>query len=146
MKKKLKVIVPLVALVAVVAVYKMVLTAPEETHAKVKGEVYVLPSEFVVNLDSGRFAKLTVALVLDEGHSAAGGGGHGETAPPEGFGPLPQEPLVREIVTDTLTGVPAVTLTSRQGRHELEEKIEKTIDRETDVHTDSVLFTDLVVQ
>lgn len=146
MKRKLKVIVPIVALVAVGAAYKFVLAAPEETHAKVKGEVYVLPKEFVVNLDSGRFAKLTVALVLAEGHSAAGGGGHEAAAPPEGFGPLPQEPLVREIVTDTLTGAPAAALTSRRGRQEYEKRIEKTIDRETDVATESVLFTDLVVQ
>lgn len=143
MKRKLKVIVPIMALVVAVALYKFVLAAPAETHSKVKGEVYVLPKEFIVNLDGGRYAKLTVALVLAEGQEVAAG--HGG-APPEGFGPLAQEPLVREIVTDTLTGASATALTSPRGRHGYERSIERAIDRDTDVATESVLFTDLVVQ
>ncbi len=141
MKRKLKIIVPILVLVLGIAAYKLVLAAPEESKAKVKGEVYVLPKEFVVNLADGRYAKLTVALVLGPGQSTAGA-----AAPPEGFGTLAQEPLVREIVTDTLTGASATALTSRQGRHGYERKIEHAIDRETDVETESVAFTDLVVQ
>lgn len=143
MKRKLKVIIPILVLVAAAGVYKFALAAPTESKAKVPGEVYVLPKEFVVNLADGRYAKLTVALVLGPGESAAGG--HG-APPPEGFGPLAQEPLVREIVTDSLTGAPAAALTSRQGRNSYERRIRRTIGRETDVETRSVAFTDLVVQ
>ena len=141
MKRKLKWIVPLLVLVAAIAAYKLVLSSPEESKAKVKGQVYVLPKEFIVNLAGGRFAKFTVALVLGAEQSVAGA-----TAPPEGFGTLEQEPLVRGIVTDTVTGASPETLTSRQGRHDYEQKIKKAIDQETDVETESVDFTDLVVQ
>lgn len=141
MKGKLKWIVPLVLLVAAIAVYKLVLSSPEESNAKVKGEVYVLPKEFIVNLAGGSYAKFTVALVLAAGQSTAGA-----AAPPEGFGTLAQEPLVRGIVTDTVSGAPPAALTSRQGRHSYERRIKRAIDRETDVETKSVDFTDLVVQ
>ncbi|HVY78521.1 MAG TPA: flagellar basal body-associated FliL family protein [Solirubrobacterales bacterium] len=141
MKRKLKLIVPILVLAIGAAGYKFVLAAPAESKAKVDGEVYVLPKEFVVNLADGRYAKLTVALVLGPGQSTAGA-----EAPPEGFGTLAQEPLVREIVTDALTGAPAGVLTSRQGRHGYEQRIKRAVDRETDVETRSVAFTDLVVQ
>jgi flagellar basal body-associated protein FliL len=143
MKRKLKLIVPILLLVLGVGIYKFVLSTPTESKAKVKGEVYVLPKEFVVNLADGRYAKLTVALVLAPGQSSAGGGA---TPPAEGFGTLEEEPLVREIVTDNVTGATPDALTSRDGRHGYEQKINKAINRETDVATRSVAFTDLVVQ
>lgn len=142
MKSKLKLIVPILLLVVGIGVYKFVLSSPSESKAKVKGEVYVLPKEFVVNLSGGNYAKLTVALVLAPGQST----GAGATPPAEGFGTLEEEPLVREIVTDTLTGAPSAALTSRQGRHNYEQKINQAIGSETDVKTHSVAFTDLVVQ
>ncbi len=142
MKRKLKLIVPILVLVLGIAAYKFVLSSPTESKAKVKGEVYVLPKEFVVNLAGGNYAKLTVALVLAPGQSAAGGA----TPPAEGFGTLEEEPLVRAIVTNNLTGAPAEALTSRQGRSGYAQKIQQAIDRETDVETRSVAFTDLVVQ
>ena len=65
MKGKLKFVLPLVALLVLGGAYKTVLAkpAPEPKH-KVDGQVYVLPKEFLVNLDDERYAKLTVALVL----------------------------------------------------------------------------------
>jgi flagellar FliL protein len=143
MKRKLKLIVPILVLVLGIAVYKFVLSSPTESTAKVKGEVYVLPKEFVVNLAGGNYAKLTVALVLAPGQST---GGTAATPPPEGFGTLEEEPLVRAIVTNALTGAPAEALTSRQGRDGYEQKIQQAISRQTDVETRSVAFTDLVVQ
>lgn len=143
MKGKLKFIVPIALLLLAGAAYKLVLAAPPEAEGKVDGKVYVLPREFVLNLAGGGYVKLTVALVLD--HEQALGGGEA-AAPPEGFGPLEQEPLVRRIVTDALTGAPAGALTSRQGRHHYERSIKRAIDRETDVEATAVVFTDLVVQ
>lgn len=142
MKRKLKLIAPILVLVLGVGAYKFVLSTPAESKAKVKGEVYVLPKEFVVNLADGRYAKLTVALVLAPGQSS----GAGATPPAEGFGTLEEEPLVREIVTDNVTGASSAALTSRDGRHGYEQKINQAINRETDVATRSVAFTDLVVQ
>jgi flagellar basal body-associated protein FliL len=142
MRSKLKVIAAVLAVVVAGAAYKFVLAAPAETHGKVEGHVYVLPKEFLLNLADGRYAKLTVALVLDE---AVEGGGHG-AAPPEGFGALEQEPLVRGIVTEALTGATAAALASPAGRNAYKRRIRRTIGKTTDVEAKSVLFTDLVVQ
>ncbi len=53
---------------------------------------------------------------------------------------------MRQIVTDTLTGVPAAQLTSRKDRHHFQEQIRKEVDKTTDVKTKGIVFTDLVVQ
>ena len=140
--KKLIVIAIAVLVVAGLA-YKMVLAPKSESKEKVEGTVYVMPKEFLLNLAGGRYAKMTVALVLAPGQSAAGSS---ETPPPEGFGTLEQEPLVRQIVTDNLTGIPAAELTSRRPRHHLQIKIRKEVDKTTDVKTRGIVFTDLVVQ
>jgi flagellar FliL protein len=103
-----------------------------------------MPKEFLLNLAGGRYAKVTVALVLAPGQST--GGGEGGAAPPEGFGTLEQEPLVRQIVTDNLTGVPAGALTSRKQRHRFQARIRKEVDKTTDVKVKGIVFTDLVVQ
>ena len=149
MKSKLKIILPLTLLI-LGGTYKFVLAkpAPGPPH-KIKGEVYVLPKDFLVNLSGGRFAKLGVALVLAEGFSAAPAGGHGEgggAAPPEGYGTLPQEAVVRSIITDELTDAPATKLTSATGRERLQKLILKRLDTQTDVKVDDVLFTDVAVQ
>src|SRR3954451_4640744 len=98
----------IVAVVALAGVYKFVLAKPAgeaKPKPKVEGTVYVLGKEFMVNLADGRFAKLTVALVLDpKDDSAVAAGGHEAAAkPPEGFGTMPQEAVVRDFVTDALT-------------------------------------------
>lgn len=124
--------------------YKLALAPKSESKERVEGTVYVMPKEFLLNLADGRYAKLTVALVLAPGQST--GGGEGAAVPPEGFGTLEQEPLVRQIVTDTLTGVPAAELTSRRRRHDFQERIRKAVDRTTDVKTKRIVFSDLVVQ
>jgi flagellar FliL protein len=123
--------------------YKMVLAPKSESKVKVEGTVYVMPKEFLLNLAEGRYAKVTVALVLAPGQST---GGAEAAAPPEGFGTLEQEALVRQIVTDNLTGVPAAELTSRKQRHRLQTAIRKEVDKTTDVKTKGIVFTDLVVQ
>lgn len=141
-KKKLIIILVAVLVVGGLA-YKMVLAPKSESKEKVEGTVYVMPKEFLLNLAGGRYAKMTVALVLAPGQSTAASA---ENVPPEGFGTLEQEPLVRQIVTDTITGIPAQDLTSRKQRHELQVHIRKEVDKTTDVKTKSVVFSDLVVQ
>ena len=60
--------------------------------------------EFLVTLAEGRYAKLSVGLVLPHDALAPEGAEGAEAKPPEGYGPLAQEALVRAIVTDPLTG------------------------------------------
>jgi flagellar FliL protein len=150
MKKKLMVLLP-VLLLGVGGAYKFALAKPApKPKAKVEGEVYVLPKDFMINLEGGRFAKLGVALVFGHGFHAAppAAGGHGSAAPkpPDGYGILPQEAIVRHIVTDTLTGESAGHLESKKGRKKLQHEILERIEKTTDVHAEDVLFTDVAVQ
>ena len=118
-KKKLIIVVSL-ALVALGGGYKFGFAEEaDSTPSKIRGDVYVLGKDFLVNLADGHYAKLGIAIVVDHGAAVpAGGGGHGAAAPkpPEGYGPLPQEAAVRDIVTDTLTDVEDAELTERAGR------------------------------
>ncbi|HEX8085805.1 MAG TPA: flagellar basal body-associated FliL family protein [Solirubrobacteraceae bacterium] len=147
-KKKLIVIVS-VALVALGGGYKFGFAKESaEKPPKIHGDVYVLGKDFLVNLADGHYAKLGIAIVVDHGAAApAGGGGHSAPPkPPEGYGPLPQEAAVRDIVTDTLTDVKDDELTEREGREELKERILKRVKQATDVPIHEVLFTDVSVQ
>ncbi|QEC46858.1 flagellar basal body-associated FliL family protein [Baekduia soli] len=144
---KIKIILP-VLLIALGGVYKFVLARPAPVpKPHIAGEVYVLPKDFLINLKGGRFAKLSVALVLKEGFVAAAPA-HGEAAaaPPTGYGVLAQEAVVRSIITDGLTDVSAARLQREASRVRLQKAILKTITKETDVKVDDVLFTDVAIQ
>jgi flagellar FliL protein len=146
MKSKLKFIVPVLLLVLGGA-YKFVLAKPAaaEPKPKVDGQVYVLPKEFLINLSGGRFAKLSVGLVLD--HTQAIASEEKEAPkPPEGFGTLPQEAVIRDIVTDRLTDDNAESLVSGEGREKLKKQLLRSIKMKTDVKVEDVLFTDVAVQ
>ena len=147
MKSKLKFIVPIL-LIAVGGVYKFVLAKPSAPapKPKVDGQVYVLPKEFLLNLAGGRFAKLSVGLVLDHTQSIVAEGGHEAAKPPEGFGTLPQEAVIRDIVTGRLTDDSADSLVSEKGREKLKKSLLLSIKKNTDVKVEEVLFTDVAVQ
>jgi len=148
MNKKL--ILAVIPLLVLGGVYKFVLAKPkaEAKPPKVEGTVYVLGKEFLVNLADGRFAKMSVALVLDpKDHSTAAAGGHeGGATPPEGYGAMAQEGVVRSIITDVVTDAQDRDLIGRRGRAQLQKEILERMHDETDVHVDKVLFTDVTVQ
>lgn len=150
MNGKMKLLVPVIVLIALGAGYKTVLAKPSAKEPKphVEGTVYVLGKEFLVNLADGRFAKLTAALILDhEDESTLPAGGHGAAPkPPEGYGAMSQEAIVRSIVTDELTGRQDAELEDPRKRDKLRHDIVKRIEKETDVKADDILFTDLTVQ
>ena len=141
MKSKLKVVVPAVLVLAGGA-YKFVLAKPTAAKAKIDGTVYVLPREFVVNLADNRLAKVDVALVLKSAPAA----GTEASTPPDGYGDLPEEAAVRDIVTNTITGESAHDLTSRTGRERTKRLILRAILANTDVEATGVLLTDVAVQ
>jgi flagellar basal body-associated protein FliL len=144
-----KIIMAVVALVVVGGAYKFVLAKPKAVAKKpnVEGTLYVLQKEFLVNLADERYAKVSAALLLDpKDHSTAAAGGHGAPAPPEGYGAMTQEAIVRAIVTDELTGKPAEDLEDAKKRDKVREHIVERIHKETDVHADDILFPDLTVQ
>src|SRR4051795_3357381 len=124
MKSKLKFIVPVLLLVVLGGVYKFVLAKPKpEPKPKIEGTVYVLPKEFLINLSGGRFAKISVGLVLDPTQLTVAEGGEAAAKPPEGFGTLPQEAVIRDLVTDKLTDDNANALVSARGRDRLKSQL-----------------------
>ena len=149
-KKKLMIAVPII-LIALAGAYKFGIAKPKAAEAKpkVEGTVYVLGKEFLVNLADGHFAKMTVGLVLahDDTSTVPAGGGHGAApAPPEGFGPMSQEAVVRDIITDELTGANHEALVDGETREKMKEHIAKKLRNKTDVKVEEVLITDVTVQ
>ena len=143
-KKKLMLAVALPILILGVG-YKM--TQPKPVNKdKIKGTIYVLPAPFLLNLTDGRFAKMTVGLELapgqSDGASATASSSSGENA----AGTLPEEPLVREIVTDSVTNQNGETLVTAQGRRAIKHQILAAIEQQTDLKVEAVLIPDLTVQ
>jgi flagellar FliL protein len=143
-KGKLKIVLPLALLVVLGGLYKVVLAKPSEGHSKVHGQVYVLPKEFLLNLSGNHFVKLNVGLVLADGQVPTSS--ESGSPPPDGFGPLPQEAVVRDVITDTITDTSSEQLVSRKGRNALKAKLLKSLRARTDVKVKDVLFTDVAVQ
>jgi flagellar basal body-associated protein FliL len=146
----IKKIAPVLVLLLVLGgAYKFVLAKPAkaEPKPKVQGTVYMLGKEFLINLADGRFAKLQVGLLLAEGDtSAVAAGGEGAATPPEGFGAMAQEGVVRDVITDALTDAKDSELIDRDGRKRLKEEILKEIKKHTDVKVEDILFTDVTIQ
>jgi flagellar basal body-associated protein FliL len=148
-----KKLVPVIALLAILGgAYKFVLAKPaaaeKKPEPKVHGTVYMLEKEFLVNLADGRFAKLQVGLILaHDDVSTVATGGHGAApTPPEGYGAMHQEGVVRDVITDTLTDATDKELIEKKGREHLKEEILKDIKKHTDVKVEHVIFSDLTVQ
>src|SRR4051794_17349791 len=137
MKKKLLLVLPVLLLVAAGAAYKLVLAPqPAQAKPKVAGALFPLADPFLLNLAGGRYARVSVALVLA-----------GEAAPAEGAKlVVPQEAAVRASITDRLTGVSAADLIDRADRHQLVGQLRKDLLRMTDDKVEEVLLTDVTVQ
>jgi flagellar basal body-associated protein FliL len=143
-KKKLMLAVALPILILGIG-YKMSQPKPVNKD-KIKGTIYSMPAPFLLNLTDGRFAKLTIALELAPGQSD-GASATASSSSGEGVaGTLPEEPLVREIVTDAVTNQNGETLVSNQGRGSIKHQILAAIRQQTDVKVEAVLIPDLTVQ
>jgi hypothetical protein len=87
--------------------------------------------------------------VLDHSQPTApepAGGEEAAVEPPEGFGTLEQEAVIRDIVVDQASGVGSDDLTKRKRRTKLKKKILKEIKSHSDVKVEEVLLTDIAVQ
>jgi flagellar basal body-associated protein FliL len=111
---------------------------------KIKGIVYAMPQSFLLNLTDGRYAKLSVALELAPGQSD--GAAPGASSSGESAGTLPEEPLVREIVTNAITNMSGETLISSAGRRSVKAQILHAIRAQTDLKVEAVLIPDMTVQ
>lgn len=148
MKKKL-IIVFLVVLVGGGVAYKMVMK-PKPAKEKIAGAVYTLPQDFLINLSDGQFAKIAVTLVLkpgqSDGASAAAAANAATASSGDTIGTLPEEAVVRAIITNELTNSTGSALLNATSRDQLENRILQTINKQTDVKVAQVLFPDLTVQ
>ena len=113
---------------------------------KIKGTIYVMPKDFLLNLSDGRYAKLTVALELAPGQSNGAAAGASASSSESSAGTLPEEPVIREIVTNLVTNQTGEALVSASGRRAVQRRILVAIKGQTDVKVDAVLFPDLTVQ
>ena len=144
MKKKILIILPII-LLGGGYVAKGKLMPPKVVKPKIAGEIYILPHQFTLNLKDGRYATLTVALELAPGQSD---GASAENTPAAGatVGTLPEEAVIRSIITNEVTNDPSTTLIDQSGRAGLEKQILADIKTGTDVKVDQVFFTDVAVQ
>jgi flagellar basal body-associated protein FliL len=146
-----KIVPVIVLLLALGGGYKFVLAKPakadEKPKVRVEGTVYMLQKEFLVNLADGRFAKMQIGLVLaHDDTSTVAAGGHEAASPPEGYGPMTQEGVVRDVITGVLTDAKDNELIEAKGREHLKEEVLKELKKHTDVKVEHVLFSDLTVQ
>jgi flagellar basal body-associated protein FliL len=145
MKKKILIILP-VLLLGGGYVAKAKLMPPKVVKPKLAGEIYILPKQFMCNLQDGHYATLTVALELAPGQS------DGATAESAGatagatVGTLPEEAVIRAIITNLITNETSKTLVTDLGRTGLEKQILSQIKTTTDVKVNQVFFTDVAVQ
>ncbi len=141
-----KILIPLLVVLLLFGGYEgySMATAPPPPKQKVTGTIYVLGKEFTLNMADGNYATLTVALVLAPTQQMTTT--DPANPPPTGFGDLPEEPVVRAIVTNVLTGQPSQALISPSGRAKVEQEILTDIKKQTDVAVTAVYFTDLAVQ
>ena len=144
MNKKILIILPIV-LLGGGYVAKGKLMPPKVVKPKLAGKIYILPHQFTLNLTDGHYATLTVALELAPGQSD---GASATNTPATGsvVGTLPEEAVIRAIITNDVTNQTSNTLTSESGRTGLEQQILSQIKSETDVKVDQVFFTDVAVQ
>ncbi len=148
--KKLPIIA--VALLAVVGgVYKFVLAKPAGKPAPkphVNSLIYMLPKEFYVDLQDGHYAKLSLGLEIakKDPESIAAPTGETNATSPKGYGVMPEEGVVRDVVTADLTGLTKADFLNATKRRALKAELAKHLNAQTDARVDSVLFSDLAIQ
>ena len=145
MKKKLIIILLVVVAGGGFAAKTFLLPKPAVAKPKIDGEIYVLPKGFTLNLTDGRYATMTIGLILAPGQSD-GATAAGATTTPAGIGTLPEEPAIRSIITNTITNEPSSALLTDTGRTKLKSEILSQIKSTTDVKVTDILFTDVAVQ
>jgi flagellar protein FliL len=140
-KGKLKFILPVILLLAGGGGAYFFVLAPKPAKAvppKVEGTLFPLSPEFVVNLSGEHYGKVSIALLLSADAPAASADGAAAA--------LPEDAVVRAIVTNDLTGLASSALIDRPKRNTIEKKILTDLQKKTDVKVTEVLFTDVVVQ
>jgi flagellar basal body-associated protein FliL len=144
-KKKLIIILLVVLAGGGYAAKTLLLPKPAVAKPKIAGIIYVLPKGFTFNLTDGRYATMTIGLILAVGQTDGSSPAAAGTTP-AGIGTLPEEPAIRAIITNTVTNQSSPALLTAPGRARLKKLILDQIKSSTDVKVTDILFTDVAVQ
>ena len=138
-KKKVMIILPLAVLVIGGGAYKFGPLKPKVKPVKMKVEGSIVPmaTGFVINLAGGHFGKISVSLVLTKAPKAAIQGASVV---------LPEDSVIRAIITDQLTGLPVSDLIERPARERVTARLLKLLKQRTDEPITQVLLTDIAVE
>src|SRR5947209_19432984 len=121
MKKKLLIIlVPLLLGGGYVA--KAKLMPKKVVKMKIAGQVYILPKQFTLNLQDGKYATLTAALVLAPTQTD-GATAEASVSSDATVGTLAEEAVIRSIITNDVTDQSSKELVDLSGRDALEQRI-----------------------
>ena len=142
--KKLIPIIIVVVLGGAFAGYTFAMPHKKTAPPKVSGSLYILPKQFTLNLAGGQYASVTAALLLAPSQSE--GSTDPSNPPPTGFGSLPEEAVIRAIITDAITDQPTSVLLTPGGRAKLRASILHTIKTQTDDDITNIYLTDIAVQ
>ena len=145
MLKNKKVMLALALPLVLFAGYTMTKHKPTPKQ-KIKGTIYVMPGSFLLNLSDGRYGKLSLALELAPGQSDGAAADAAAPSSEATYGTLPEEAIVREIVTDDVTAMSGEQLISLKGRQALRRQILDGIRAKTDLKVESVLIPEFTVQ
>jgi flagellar FliL protein len=145
MKKKILIILPIL-LLGGGYVAKAKLMPAKVVKPKLAGEIYILPKQFMCNLQDGHYATLTVALELAPGQSDGATAESAGASSTSTVGTLPEEAVIRSIITNLITNQTSNALVTSDGRTNLQQQILSKIKANTDVKVDQVFFTDVAVQ
>jgi flagellar basal body-associated protein FliL len=146
MLKNKKIIIPLALVILGLGAAHTMAKPHKATKDKIQGTIYVMPKDFLLNLSDGHFVKLTVGLILSPGQSDGAPAGASAATTSESAGTLPEEAVIRDIVTNLITNENGSSLVSDQGRLRVKREILQAIKQKTDVKVEAVLLPDLTVQ
>ena len=139
-KKLLMIVIPVVVLLVAAVGYKKVMMKPVPApKMKITGAIVPLANDFVVNLGGGHYGKITVALLVTDPVAPSKGAG---SPPPV----LPEDAVIRSVITDRLTGLDEGQLIDRGKRQALLASLVQELKAKTDTHVKAVYFTDIAVQ
>ncbi|MGH2857151.1 MAG: flagellar basal body-associated FliL family protein [Solirubrobacteraceae bacterium] len=145
-KKKIIILLLVVVAGGGYAAKTMLLPKPAVAKPKIAGTIYVLPKGFTFNLTDGHYATMTIGLILAPGQADGVDPQAGVVTTPAGIGTLPEEPVIRAIITNIITDQDSQALLSASGRSSLQQQILAQIKSTTDVKVTGILFTDVAVQ
>jgi flagellar basal body-associated protein FliL len=140
--KKVVAIIAFVVLLAVAGAYEEVLKAApvKAPPAKVNGTLVQLSTPFTVNLAGGHYGLVTVALLVSKAPAPT------TDSSGDSVIVLPENDVVRSIITNDLTGISPNTLIDRAPRELLLKELLRDLKNQTDEPVTKVMFTDLAVQ